>query len=148
MTMAKWKPFGDLMTLHRGINRLFDDEFKKVWPSSETMESWYPATDIFETKDDYVFKLEVPGLSKEDVNVEFHENILSIKGEKKVEKEVNEENYHRIESFSGSFSRSFTLPRNANPEKIKASLKDGVLELRVSKAEEKKSKAITIDVGN
>jgi len=146
MTLAKWKPFGDLMSLHRGINRLFDDEFRRVWPRNESLESYFPATDVFETKDDYVFKLEVPGMSKDEVKVEFHENMLNISGEKKSSVDVQEDKYHRIESFSGSFNRSYTLPKNANQEKINATMKDGVLEIRVAKAEEKKAKSITIDV--
>lgn len=147
MTITKWQPFGNLLTLHGRINRLFEDEFHKDWErGTGSLESWYPAADIYETKDEYVFKLEVPGLAKEDLNVEFNDNVLSIKGEKKKEKDVKEENFHRIESFSGSFSRSFTLPRNADAGKINASMKNGVLELRISKAEEKKAKAIAIDV--
>jgi HSP20 family protein len=147
MTITKWQPFGNLLTLHDRINRLFEDEFHKDWGrGTGSLESWYPAADIYETKDEYVFKLEVPGLAKEDLNVEFNDNVLSIKGEKKKEKDVKEESYHRIESFSGSFSRSFTLPRNADAGKINASMKNGVLELKISKAEEKKAKAIAIDV--
>jgi HSP20 family protein len=146
-TLARWKPFGDLFSLHDRINRLFENEFQKD-PEHRggTFDSWYPAADIYETKDDYVFKLEVPGLRKEDVNVEFHDSVLSIKGEKKEDKEIEKENYHRVESFSGAFSRSFTLPQNAAPDKISASMKDGILELRIAKAEEKKPRPIPIDI--
>jgi HSP20 family protein len=147
MTVTKWKPFGNLFTLHDRINRLFEDEFHKDWSrGTGSVESWYPAADIYETDDEFVFRLEVPGLAKEDLNVEFNDNVLSIKGEKKKEKDVKEENYHRIESYSGSFSRSFALPRNADPNKINAAMKDGILELRVAKVEEKKPTAVSIDV--
>lgn len=145
--IVKWKPLGDLASMHDRINRLFEDQFRRDLPTgSEDFGSWYPATDIYETKEEYVFKLEVPGLAKEDVNVEFNNNVLSIKGEKKEEKEVKKENYHRVESYKGTFSRSFTLPKDVDAAKIAASMKDGILELRVAKAEEKKAKSISIDV--
>jgi len=147
MSLTRWKPFGDFVNLHDRINRLFEDEFSRDFPkSSGTLETWYPAADVFETKEEYVFKLEVPGLSKDDVNVELHNNILSISGEKKEEKEIKKEHYHRVESFAGSFSRSFTLPKNTDSSKINASMKDGVLELRIAKAEETKSKSIPITI--
>lgn len=146
MTLAKWKPFGDLMSMQRGINRMFDKEFQRAWFGDETVDSSFPTTDIFETKDEYVFKLEVPGLAKEDVDIEFHDNVITIKGEKKEEKEIKEENVHRIESFSGSFTRSFNIPKYANKDNINATMKDGVLELKVAKSEEEKPKAISIKV--
>lgn len=147
MTLMRWKPFGDLVSMHSKINRLFDDAFSDLGKDRESFASWYPATDIYETKDDYVFKLEVPGLAKDDINVELNNNTLTIKGEKKESKEVKKEDYHRVESFTGSFSRSYTLPRNIDAKKIKASMKDGILELRLAKAEEAKPKSIAIDVG-
>jgi HSP20 family protein len=147
MTLVRWKPFGDIISMHDKINRLFEDAYHKdVGKYQDSLASWYPATDIFETKDDYVFKLELPGLSKEDINIEFSDNTLSIKGERKEEKEVKKENYHRIESYTGTFSRSFNLPKNVDANKINATMKDGILELRIAKAEEKKTKAIPITV--
>lgn len=147
MTLVRWKPFGDLLSMHDRINRMFEDGYRRDLPGGiESLGSWYPATDVFETKDDYVFKMELPGLNKDDVNIEFHNNVLSIKGEKKEEKEVEKENYHRIESSSGIFSRSFSLPKDANADKIEASMKNGILELHIAKAEEKKAKAIAINV--
>lgn len=146
MTLMRWKPFGDLVSMHDKINRLFKDAFNDFDQGSDPLTSWYPATDIFETKDDYVFKLEVPGLSKDDVNIELNDNTLTIKGEKKEEKEIKKENYHRIESSSGKFSRSFTLPRNIDTKKVNAHMENGILELRVAKAEDKKAKAIPINI--
>ena len=109
MTLTRWKPFGELHSLHDRINRLFENELKRDLPQGTGFDTWYPAADIYETKDDYVFKLEVPGLARDDVDVEFHDSVLTIKGEKKTEKEVKEENYHRIESYSGSFTALITL---------------------------------------
>ena len=147
MTLMRWKPFGDLVSMQGRINRLFDDAFSDLGKDQETFAAWYPATDIYETKDDYVFKLEVPGLARDDVNVELNNNTLTIKGEKKENKEVKKEDYHRVESFTGSFSRSYTLPRNVDSKKIKANIKDGILELHIPKAEEAKPKSISINVG-
>jgi HSP20 family protein len=147
MTLMRWKPFGDLVSMQGRINRLFDDAFSGLGKDQENFADWYPATDIYETKDDYVFKLEVPGLAKDDVNVELNNNTLTIKGEKKENKEVKKDDYHRVESFNGSFTRSYTLPRNVDAKKIKANMKDGILELHIPKAEEAKPKSISINVG-
>jgi len=146
MTLARWKPFGDLVSMHDRINRLFEDAFKGFDQSTDSLASWYPSADIYETKDEYAFKLEVPGLSKDDVKIELNDNTLSISGEKKESNEVKKENFHRIESYSGKFSRSFSLPRNIDTKKINANMKNGVLELRIPKAEEQKTKAIPISV--
>jgi HSP20 family protein len=111
-----------------------------------TMNSWSPLTDIYETKDDYVFKLEVPGMNKSDIQIEFANDTLNIKGERKEEKEINKEDYHRTERCCGSFSRSFNLPKNVDEKTIDASMKDGILELRISKKEEAKTRAIPIKI--
>jgi HSP20 family protein len=120
MSITQWKPFGDLMSIHDRIHRFFADEYKDAEKGVESLATWYPTTDIYETKDEYVFKLEVAGLDKEDINVEFCDNTLSIKGERKEEKEVEEENYHRVERFSGTFKRSFTITKGTDGGKIKA----------------------------
>jgi HSP20 family protein len=146
MTLVRWKPFGDLVSMHDRINRLFEDAFKGVEQSTDPLASWYPAADIYETKDDYVFKLEVPGLSKDDIKIELNNNTLSIAGEKKEENEVKKESYHRIESYSGKFSRSFTLPKNIDSKKVSANMKNGILELHIPKAEEQKTQAVPITV--
>jgi len=138
----------DLTTLHDRINRLFENSYYgNNEREADAVANWYPPTDIIETKDNYVLKLEVPGMKKEDVNIELKANVLTIKGERKEEKEIKEENYHRIESFSGTFSRSFTMPDNIDSQNVSASMKDGVLELKIAKAEDKKSKSIAIEVG-
>jgi HSP20 family protein len=141
------KPFADLLSLQNRINRLFGDTTRDIINRDiGDRETWNPATDILETQDEYVFKLDVPGLSKEDVNINFEKGVLTISGEKKENREIKKDDYHRIESFSGKFSRSFTLPQNIDAEKISASIKDGLLELRVGKSEAKKPKSIPISV--
>ncbi len=147
MTLLKWKPYGDLVRLGDRINRLFENDFLgEGLLGTDGFSDWNPTTDIYETKDSYVFKIEVPGMKKDDIEIDFKENVLTISGEKKEDKEVKKENYHRVESFSGSFSRSFTIPKNIDPKKIEASMKEGVLELKIGKAEEVKSKKIPISI--
>jgi len=146
MKIVRWRPYGDLLSMHDRIHRFFEDAVNNIDRNEEPMASWYPLTDIYETKDDYIFKLEVPGLTKDDINIEFNGNILSVKGEKKEEKEVKKDNFFRVESYSGKFSRTFTLPRQVDAEKISAVMKNGILELRIAKVEEKKTKSISISV--
>ncbi len=148
MSLVRWNPFYELKKLSDSINQLFDESLLQEGErgSGFSLTSWSPSTDIYETKDEYVFKIEVPGMNKDDVKVEFTEDTLIIKGERKEEKDIKKENYHRIERFFGSFQRSFTLPKNIDVKKIKAELKDGVLELRVPKVEKAKTKAIPITI--
>ncbi len=148
MTLVRWNPFYELKKLNDSINQLFDENYltESEKGSGLSLTSWSPSTDIYETKDEYVFKIEVPGMNKDDVKVEFTEDTLTIKGERKEDKEIKKENYHRIERFFGSFQRSFTLPKNIDEKKIKAELKDGILELRVPKVEKSKTKAIPITI--
>jgi HSP20 family protein len=152
MNLVTWKPFrplGDLRAVHNRFNRMFDNfpyRETDVDDDSETRaNTWFPTTDIYETKDDFVFKMEVPGLAKDDIQVEIKDRNLSVSGERKEEKEVNKEDYHRVESCAGSFYRSFTLPDNIDSKKVNAVMKNGILELRVPKAEEKKPKSIPIN---
>lgn len=129
------------------FNRMFEDDFFKPF-FNRSMDSWsgqYPVADIFETKDDYVLKLEVPGMSKDDITVEIDNNVLYVKGERKMDNEIKEDNYHRLERYSGSFSRAFNLPGEVDGSKVKAKMKDGILELNVPKAEVMKAKTITIN---
>jgi len=147
MTVLKWKPYGDLVRLSDRINRLFENDLMgEGLKGPEGFTDWNPATDIYETKDSYVFKIEIPGLKKEDIEIDLKENVLSIRGEKKEDSEIKKENYHRVESFCGTFSRSFTIPKDINPKKVEATLKEGILELTIGKADEVKAKKIQIDV--
>lgn len=147
MTLLKWKPYGDIVRLNDKINRLFgNDLFGEGLRESEGFTDWNPTTDIYETKDNYVFKIEVPGLKKDDVEIDLKENVLTIRGEKKEDNEIKKENYHRVESFYGSFNRSFTIPKDIDSKKVEASMKDGILELKIGKAEEVKSKKIPISI--
>jgi len=102
--------------------------------------------DIYETGESVVVKAELPGLTKEQVGIEVKDGVLTLKGERKVEKEVKEENYHRIERAYGTFQRSFSLPATVDQEKISAVLKEGVLEVTLPKKEQAKPKQINVSV--
>jgi HSP20 family protein len=126
---------------------LFESEFRRdSEKDSLATGAWTPPADIYETKDEYVFKLELPGISKDEINIEFANDTLTIKGERKEEKEVKQEEYHRVERCCGSFVRSFSIPKNVDANKINATMQDGILELRVPKVEEARAKAIPIKV--
>ncbi len=142
-----WKPFGNLMSMHNNMSRLFNNAwYDEEEKDTDTQEAtWYPITDVYETGDGYVFKMDVPGIQKEDISIEFKDGSLIVKGERKTDTEVKQEDYHRVESYNGSFYRSFRLPETIDPQKIEASMKNGILRLTIAKAEEKKPKQITIN---
>jgi HSP20 family protein len=143
----RFRPYGDLLSMYGKINKLFEEDLMREGQQNQVDPNcWVPATDIYETSDGYVFKVELPGISKEDIKVELNGDNLSIKGERKEEKEVKKEEYHRIERICGSFSRTFQLPKNADGKKIIASMKDGILELRIPKEEQSITKAIPISI--
>jgi HSP20 family protein len=109
-------------------------------------EDWAPSADIAETDKEYMIKVELPGVNKDDVRVAVNNGFLTIRGERKQEEEQKGKHFHRIERYYGSFSRSFMLPDNIEETKIKASFKDGLLELEVPKTEEAKQKYIEVKV--
>ncbi len=143
MTLVRFKPFRDFLGMHENVNRLFEDEYFGN-KASDNLTTWQPPTDIYEDTDKYLLKIEIPGMTDKDIDIEFNGDVLSVMGEKKEDKEVKKENYHRIESFTGKFSRSFSIPKAIASEKINAEMKNGILYITVPKAEEKKPKTIPI----
>lgn len=147
MTLKQWRPFSNLLSVQDRVNRLFDNEFASdADRNQESSPVWHPTTDIYETKDDYVVKMEVPGLKREEITIETCENTLSIKGERNVETDVKKESFLRVERYTGKFSRTFMIPREIDSKKINASMKDGILELRLPKTEIQKTRSIPIDI--
>ena len=148
MAITRWRPFRDLLSIQDEMNRVVDDFFGRPMTRLEWTEGvWSPSVDVSETKDNVVIKAEMPGMNKDDVNISIQDNVLTLKGEKKQEKEERDANYHRIERSYGSFCRSFTLPTSVKTDKIKASYKDGVLNITLPKTEEVKPKEIPISIG-
>lgn len=141
-------PFKELSAIHERMNQLFDETFLPARGSEAAPAAamWSPAVDIYESGDDIVVKAEVPGMDREDVAVEVKDGILTLRGERKFEKEAKEENYHRIERSYGTFVRSFALPSSVDPERVRAGLKDGVLEVRLSKKEQAKPRKVQVTV--
>jgi HSP20 family protein len=148
MALIRWDPFREISTLQERMNRLFSEVARRSPVAEEEMVqgAWIPPVDIFETGDSIVIKAELPGISKEDITLEVKENTLTIKGEKKFEKDVKEESYHRVERSYGAFQRAFSLPGTVQQDKVKAKFRDGILEITIPKAEEAKPKQIKVDV--
>lgn len=151
MALVRWSPIRDLANeifdLQREINRMFDRFFRGFGEEEEVrLATWSPRVDISETDDEYIVRAEVPGVSKDDIKITVKDNLVTIKGEKKQEKETKNENFHRIERIYGSFSRTFTLPGAVKVDKVEAKFKDGVLTIKLPKVEEEKPKEIEIKV--
>lgn len=147
MAVVKWDPFRDLLSIQDRMNKLFEQTLSRSRTEEGIAAStWAPAVDIYETPDTIVMKAELPGLTREDIEIQIRDNTLTLKGERRFAKDVQEENYLRIERAYGAFQRSFTLPASVQQEKIRALFRDGVLELTLPKAEGAKAKKITIEV--
>ncbi|MGB2696509.1 MAG: Hsp20/alpha crystallin family protein [Candidatus Zixiibacteriota bacterium] len=149
MALVRWRPFRDLVSIQDEMNRLFNDFFGRVPSRFEgdlSASEWNPSVDISETKDEIVVKAEVPGMKKDDIKINLQDNVLTLKGERKQEKEEKETNFYRMERCYGSFTRSFNLPTMVQADKIKASYKDGILNITLPKAEEVKPKQIPIEI--
>ncbi len=143
--LSTWSPFGDLVNMQRELGRVFDNLFSDA-KGDVFVADWAPRVDVMEQKDSYIIKAEMPGVNKDDVRITLHENVLSIRGEKKQEKEEKDVNYHRIERSYGTFERQFALPTGVKSDKIDASYKDGILTVPLPKVEEAKPKEIEVKV--
>lgn len=141
-----WSPFRDLVNMQREIGRVFDSLFSDYDTEGALAAQWAPRVDVLENKDAFVIKAELPGVDKNNVKITLHDNILTIRGEKKQEKEEKDADMHRIERSFGAFERAFSLPTTVKNEKIDASFKDGVLMITLPKVEEAKPKEIEVKV--
>ena len=144
MAITRWDPFREVATLQNRVNSLFRDFTEGE--SAMTTSSFVPAVDIYEDAQKVVLKLEVPGIEEKNLDVRVENNTLTVKGERKFEKEEKEENFHRIERRYGSFYRAFTLPSTVDTENIGASYNAGVLKLELKKKAEAQPKQIKINV--
>ena len=144
MTIIKWSPFREFTDLKREMDSLFDEFFgRKTLPTRVAKPSsvsgiYFPPVDIYEKADEIVIKAGIPGVKKEDIEVTLKENTLTIKGERSRDSKVEEGDYHYLEQHYGSFSRSIAFPGELDPEGMKASYQDGVLEITIPKSKEKK----------
>lgn len=145
-TLNLWKPFPGAASFEDRVHHLFGNVLERSAEESN-LTSWAPAVDIYETEHELVVKADLPEVDAKDLDIRVENNILTIRGERKFEKKVNEENYLRVERVYGSFSRSFSLANTVNAEAIKADYQNGVLTLTVPKREEAKPKQIKVNVG-
>ena len=146
MPIVRWEPFCDFVTLRDRMNRLFGESRAHFHGEESLVGDWLPAVDIYETEDAVMLQADVPGLDMNDLDIRVENNVLTLRGERKITKEVKEENYRRVERHYGSFARSFSLPNTVDPEKINATYNSGVLQVTMGKREETKPKQIKVRV--
>ena len=139
-----WEPFFGIRGLQEEMNRLFSDYFGQT--AETKTPAIAPAVDLLETKDAVKVKVELPGISKEDVEISLKDDLLTIRGEKRQEKEEKGENRYYVERSYGSFSRTLTLPSGVKADNVKATYRDGVLEIILPKVEEAKTREIQVKV--
>jgi len=148
MTIVRWEPLRELGSLQNEMNRLFNTVFDTPAPGNGgTLRRWVPAMDLVESVDHFVLRADLPGMSEEDIKIEFEDGTLTVSGERKAEHEEREEGYYRVERAFGTFSRSLTLPKGIDAEGVTANFDRGVLEVRIPKPEERKPRRIEIDGG-
>lgn len=147
MAVVRWDPLRDLLSIQDRMNRLFEQTLSRSRAEEGIAAStWSPAVDIYETPETIVMKADLPGLSREDIEIQIRDNTLTLRGERRFAKDVEQENYLRIERAYGAFQRNFTLPATAQQDKIRAVFRDGVLELMLPKVGGTKPKKIAIEV--
>jgi HSP20 family protein len=146
--ITNWNdPFRDLPTFQKQMNRLLGEKFgfRNQMPEEEGVSAtWIPPVDVEETKDHLIFSFELPGFKNDEIKLNVENGVLTLEGERKFEKELNEKNYHRVERSYGRFYRSFALPANVDVSHVNANLVDGILKIELPKKEEAKPKSILI----
>jgi HSP20 family protein len=144
VSVERWDPFRSMSDMPGEVNRLFDSFLGR--PAASVPRTWAPVLDIHETKDELVLSFELPGVTDKDVSLSITGDLLTLKGERAANRDVKDENVYRVERVYGKFERSVQLPMPVQADKVKATYRDGVLEVKLPKVEEVKPKAIKIDV--
>lgn len=147
MAISRWRPTRDMFSLQNEINRMFNDFLG--WSTGERAadgQTWSPSVNVYDNKDSVVAEVEVPGIDRKDLHISVENNVLTIRGERRWEEKKEERSYHQVERLYGTFQRSFTLPTNVNPERVKATCKDGILTITMPKVEAAKRKEIPVSV--
>jgi len=140
--VANWSPRTRSASLLGGLDSLFDQFFER-YPEQDL--SWTPRVDVHEDGDKYFVTVDLPGMSKDDINVTLDDDVLTIEGERKAEERKEDEHYHRRERFCGKFTRSMSFPNDVDKDKVKARFENGVLRLELNKHEQTKPRQISID---
>ena len=147
MTLVNWSPLRELDDLFNQYGRILGRSATlSTGNGAGTAAEWRPVANISETADNYLIRAELPEVAKKDIDVSVHEGVITIRGERRLENQSNDEKHHRIESFYGSFARSFTLPADVDETKIQAESKDGILTVRLPKTEVRKPRPIEVQV--
>lgn len=151
MAIVRWDPFDTFLGTQENLNRLV----RRSWSRTPGLDSliaeggtWAPAVDIYETESSLMIEAELPGVDPKDIDVSIDDGVLRLRGERKMEKEVKEENYHRVERAYGVFERSVRLPSEVNPDTVKADYDNGVLKVSLPKVEPKKAKSVSIKISS
>ncbi len=145
-TITRWDPFRGLSALQEQMNRLFDDTVFRGRTDQGAITTWAPPVDIYETEQELVVKADLPDLNEKDLDIRVENNMLTVRGERKFENNISEDNYLRVERAYGAFTRSFSLPNTVNTDAIQAEYRNGVLTVRMPKREESKPKQIKVSV--
>lgn len=148
MALARWEPFREISRMQDELNRFFDDRLWRIRDTSneELGAAFTPAVNVYEDQEGLELTAEVPGLEPKDVDLRIENGVLTIRGERKLEREDRKENYLRVERSYGTFLRSFTLPPTVDTERVKAEYKNGVLRVQLPKREEAKPRSIKVKV--
>ena len=145
MELVRFEPFAGFANLRSVLNDLLDENHGRS-STQPSVSNWYPAVDVLESKDSYLIRAELPGMKREDIKVEVKDGTLVLSGERKSEKPAEGVEYRHVERVAAKFWRSFSLSKTAKQDGIEATYKDGILEIRVPKAEEAKPRQIEISV--
>lgn len=148
MALVRWDPAVEVDSLQSEMNRLFDGFFGSGKGDGTTARRWIPAMDLAETEDDLVLTADLPGMTEEDIAIEVKDGTLTVSGDRSDERSTEEKGYHRVERSFGAFSRSLTLPRGIEADKVSASFDKGVLEITIPKPEERKPHQVKIGAGS
>ncbi|MFC2173669.1 Hsp20/alpha crystallin family protein [Acidobacteriota bacterium] len=147
MAIVRWRPFDEMFTLRREMDRVFDRVFGDELPGTgEGWGSWHLPINVSETPNEFIVTAEVPGMAPNDIDISLHDNVLTVKCEKKREKEEKDENFHRVERTYGTFSRKIMLTTAVANDKVSADYKSGLLRITLPKSETAKKKTIKISV--
>ena len=147
MTLVKYNPFADVDDMPTGL-RVFQDTVNRLLSDQTATRPWAPAVDILETDNELVLKADIPGVDPKDVDIQLENGTLTLKGERKFEREENNKGFHRLERSYGSFVRYFTVPETVESENVRAVFNNGVLTVTLPKKEVAKPKAIKVQVSN
>ena len=142
MTMNRWDPLREMINMQERMTRLADRAFREA--VFHRRSTWKPAVDVLETPDEYIVRIDLPGVNKEEINIEIKASRLTIQGERRIEAEPRIAAYHSIERETGYFERSFVLPGDVDAEQAEARYQDGVLVIVVPKAEQTREREVTI----